>query len=109
CGVCGKGSLEAILTPRTMEPDSEGASIDTLHVSPSVIHSLPSTLRAAQAVFDRTGGNHAAALFDIDGRLILFREDIGRHNALDKLVGAQLFSGAIPLRNRILLLSGRAS
>ena len=70
--------------------------------------SLPGTVRDAQAVFEHTGGLHAAGLFDPDGRLITLREDVGRHNALDKLIGSQVMADALPLNGRIVLLTGRA-
>lgn len=103
CGVCGKSSLDAlqILCP-ALPPDP-------LTVSSEVIHSLPSTLRAAQAVFDQTGGLHASALFDNEGNLLTLREDVGRHNALDKVIGAEFVAHRIPLSSRILLVSGRVS
>ncbi|MBC7529567.1 MAG: formate dehydrogenase accessory sulfurtransferase FdhD [Chthonomonadaceae bacterium] len=103
CGVCGKSSLDAlqILCP-ALPPDP-------LMVSSEVIHSLPSTLRAAQAVFDQTGGLHASALFDNEGNLLTLREDVGRHNALDKVIGAEFVAHRIPLSSRILLVSGRVS
>src|SRR5207244_9055326 len=78
-------------------------------VEAAVIHRLPDTLRAAQTVFDRTGGLHAAALFSADGELLCLREDVGRHNALDKLIGAQFLAGRTPLSEGVLLVSGRAS
>ena len=104
CGVCGKTSLEAV---RVSVPNrlSGGRPV----VEASVIHRLPETLRRAQAVFDRTGGLHAAALFDIHGSLVCVREDVGRHNALDKLIGAQFLAGNMPLTMSVLLLSGRVS
>ena len=103
CGVCGKTSLEALQAGRaiTIPPGPV--------VSAATVHALPDALRAAQPVFDRTGGLHAAALFDTSGALVCLREDVGRHNALDKLVGAQLRAGALPLGDHILLFSGRAS
>jgi FdhD protein len=103
CGVCGKTSLEAvrICSGLSVPP---GSVVDA-----EVIHRLPAGLRAAQAVFDRTGGLHASALFDTNGTLLCLREDVGRHNALDKLVGAQFLAGRTPLADSILLVSGRAS
>lgn len=104
CGVCGKASIEAL--------ESAGCTIlprDVPRVSESVIVSLPEKLRDAQAVFERTGGLHAAGLFSSDGELIALREDVGRHNAVDKLVGRALLDGLIPLSRHILMLSGRAS
>ena len=103
CGVCGKATLEA-LEVRGCDPLPAGP-----HVDPAVIHSLPAALRRSQEVFERTGGLHAAGLFDRDGNLLALQEDVGRHNALDKLIGAQLLAGNCPLDNRLLLLSGRAS
>jgi FdhD protein len=104
CGVCGKTSLEAVCIRSPYRP-SEGRPI----VAATVIHRLPETLRAAQAVFDRTGGLHAAALFDIRGTLLCLREDVGRHNALDKLIGSQFLARRTPLSESVLLVSGRAS
>jgi FdhD protein len=104
CGVCGKASLEAVrVCSRNRLP--EGRPV----VESAVIHRLPEALRAAQAVFDRTGGLHAAALFDANGNLLCLREDVGRHNALDKLIGAQFLAGRTPLWEDVLLVSGRAS
>lgn len=103
CGVCGTASVEAVRR-RT------GAVLaGDIIVSSQVISGLPRTLRSAQAVFERTGGLHAAALFEATGALLQVFEDVGRHNALDKLIGAHLLENRLPLRNRILLLSGRAS
>jgi FdhD protein len=102
CGVCGKASLDAI--------DVQSAPIaDGPEIAPAVVTTLPETLLAAQAVFERTGGLHAAGLFDPLGTLIVSREDVGRHNAVDKLVGAQLLEGRLPLSESILMVSGRAS
>jgi FdhD protein len=102
CGVCGKASLDAI--------DVQCAPIgDGPVIAPAVVTSLPNALREAQAVFDRTGGLHAAGLFGAEGALIMSREDVGRHNAVDKLVGAQLLEGRLPLSDSILMVSGRAS
>ena len=78
-------------------------------VAPEVLTALPEELRRVQRVFDRTGGLHAAALFDTGGKLLSSREDVGRHNAVDKIVGAELMAGNLPLAGRILLVSGRAS
>ena len=104
CGVCGKTSIDAV----------RGASCPTLptdgpQVAYEVIHQLPERLRAAQAGFDQTGGQHAAALFTPAGELLLLREDVGRHNALDKLIGAALLADELPLHQHVLLVSGRAS
>jgi FdhD protein len=105
CGVCGKATLEA-LTERGIEP-IELESQDL--ISPSTIASLPEKLRAAQGVFEQTGGLHAAGLFDFNGERIGLREDVGRHNAVDKVIGWALIERALPLDRRILLVSGRAS
>lgn len=103
CGICGKAALEALeVAGCTPLPDGPV-------VSARVLQSLPATLRAAQAVFQRTGGLHAAGLFDLHGNLELLHEDVGRHNALDKVIGARLLAGQTPLSERLLLLSGRAS
>ena len=102
CGICGKASLKALATlPHGRLPDG-------LVVPASSIHDLPEKLRQAQTVFDRTGGLHAAALFDRDGRLHDLREDIGRHNAVDKLIGRQFLDGLVPLSDRLICVSGRA-
>ena len=103
CGVCGKASLESLELQACPLPDS------AFSVSPAVITSLPDKLRAAQGLFDATGGLHAAALFSKTGELVSLREDVGRHNALDKLVGWALLEGLLPLSDHIVLLSGRAS
>jgi FdhD protein len=103
CGICGKASLLAL---RTVCPPR---AANTLRVAGSLLYSLPLKLRAAQDVFDRTGGLHASALFDVEGNILEVREDIGRHNAVDKLIGSEFLADHTPLRDRILLLSGRAS
>jgi FdhD protein len=104
CGVCGKASLEAVrVGSRHRLP--EGRPV----VEAEVICRLPEALRAAQIVFDRTGGLHAAALFDVRGRLLCLREDVGRHNALDKLIGSQFLASRTPMLEDVLLVSGRAS
>jgi len=104
CGLCGKASLEAV---RTLARWS--VADDPLNIAPFVLTSLPGRLRAAQRVFDSTGGLHAAGLFTADGELLCLREDVGRHNAVDKVVGHALRSGLLPLRQTILMVSGRAS
>lgn len=105
CGVCGKSSLEALLVATAEKLES--ASFPP--ISMSIIHGLPEILRAQQEVFQKTGGLHAAALFDFHGNLIDLKEDVGRHNAVDKLIGAQFLNGKTALSDRILFLSGRAS
>lgn len=104
CGVCGKTSIAAIST-LTGPPPQE----ISFRVEPEIIRQLPQRLRTAQEVFETTGGLHASALFDKLGRIVAVREDVGRHNALDKVIGAQLFERRLPLTESILLLSGRAS
>lgn len=102
CGICGKTSLDQI-------------AVHCLPVLPgpvvarSVLAALPTTLRSAQQVFEQTGGLHAAGLFDVTGRLLGLREDIGRHNAVDKLVGQTVLAGEVPLAEHVLLVSGRTS
>ncbi len=104
CGVCGKTSIDAVRAV------SARARIESdLSVAREIITSLPDKLRAAQATFNRTGGLHASALFNQDGELLLLREDVGRHNALDKLIGARLLAAQVPISDSILLVSGRAS
>lgn len=104
CGVCGKSSIEALTTGA--KPIERA---DYPQVAAATIHELPHKIREKQAVFEKTGGLHAAALFDVDGNLIDLKEDVGRHNAVDKLIGAQFLKGDLPLSDRILFLSGRAS
>lgn len=103
CGVCGKASLDMV---RAVCPERP---LGTFRLSCEYILSLPDTLRREQALFDRTGGLHASALFDAEGRLRLLREDVGRHNALDKLIGALLMEHRLPASNAVVLVSGRAS
>ena len=105
CGVCGKASIAALnLNGRQPRPLA-GPIFDA-----AVIHRVPDTLRATQAVFEQTGGLHAAALFNTEGDLDGLREDVGRHNAVDKLIGGQLLAGkSLPLSERGLFVSGRAS
>jgi FdhD protein len=104
CGACGKRSIEAVRVAgrHRIEPGEP-------RLDPQVIHELPRTLRAGQSGFARTGGIHASGLFDATGRLLGLREDVGRHNALDKLIGSELLAGRVPLSGSILLVSGRAS
>lgn len=101
CGICGKASIEAVRRRGLSAPNRN------FHVPPEVLCRLPGTLRAQQQVFDRTGGLHAAALFDEQGNLLVLREDIGRHNAVDKLVGWALLEHRLPLGNMLMLVSGR--
>ncbi len=104
CGVCGKTSLDALAT------GAESIANRLLpKISTRVINRFPETLRRSQTVFDQTGGLHAAALFDVRGALVDLKEDIGRHNAVDKLVGNQFLAGELPLDDKVLFLSGRAS
>jgi FdhD protein len=114
CGVCGKASIEAVSASmgerRIMGSRSdENNTGRSLVVREPVLRGLPDTLRASQAGFAETGGMHAVGLFTVDGQLVASREDVGRHNAMDKLVGASLMAGELPWSDRIVLLSGRAS
>jgi len=104
CGVCGKGSINAIRTVGTYINQQDHNTIEA-----AILHHLPAILTQHQKVFADTGGLHASALFTPAGELLLVREDVGRHNALDKLIGAALNKNWLPLTNNILLLSGRAS
>ncbi|MEQ1643873.1 MAG: formate dehydrogenase accessory sulfurtransferase FdhD [Pyrinomonadaceae bacterium] len=103
CGVCGKASIEALRTG--IKP----LALNILNVRRELIHSLSALLRESQSAFDQTGGLHASALFDQHGSLDIVREDVGRHNALDKVIGAKFLDGKLPLSDSILLVSGRAS
>ncbi|MEH0541662.1 formate dehydrogenase accessory sulfurtransferase FdhD [Streptomyces sp. B21-105] len=105
CGLCGKASLDAVRTTALWPI----ADTPPVRVTPGLLAGLPDRLRAAQQVFDRTGGLHAAGLFSPEGDLLDLREDIGRHNAVDKVVGRALRSGELPLSRTVLLVSGRAS
>ncbi|MFB7864010.1 MULTISPECIES: formate dehydrogenase accessory sulfurtransferase FdhD [unclassified Streptomyces] len=105
CGLCGKASLDAVRTTARFPI----ADTPPVRLTPALLAVLPDRLRAAQRVFDRTGGLHAAALFSEDGELLDVREDVGRHNAVDKLVGRALREGLLPLQRAVLLVSGRAS
>lgn len=104
CGVCGKGSISAIRTVSSFTGQDDGNMIHSI-----VLNQLPKILRRHQRVFDDTGGLHASALFTPVGELLLLREDVGRHNALDKLIGAAMMYNWLPLQQTILVLSGRAS
>jgi FdhD protein len=103
CGICGKASIDEVAV--RCEPLPKGLPV----VARTVILSLPDRLRAAQPAFERTGGLHAAGLFETDGRLVALREDVGRHNALDKVIGSRVLARELPLWDRILLVSGRVS
>lgn len=106
CGVCGKASIDAV---KTLCDVNDDYPYDGLQCTAELVCSLPGILRNAQSVFEQTGGLHACALFDMQGKLLSLREDVGRHNALDKLIGAALAAGQLPLDKNILMLSGRAS
>jgi FdhD protein len=101
CGICGRSSIDAIRTRGLQPPNPE------LRFDPEVLCRLPDTLREEQAVFSRTGGLHAAALFDEMGALLAVREDIGRHNAVDKIAGWALLDGRLPLSTHVMVVSGR--
>ncbi len=101
CGLCGKTSLDGVYAPGISRPNPE------FRITPQVLCGLPEALRSAQTVFGSTGGLHAAALFDCSGKLLALKEDVGRHNAVDKLVGWALMQGLLPLSNCALLASGR--
>lgn len=103
CGVCGKASIDAI------KVSCEALSSTSIQVGKEVLFSLPDRLRASQNVFKHTGGLHAAGLFDVHGELIVHHEDVGRHNALDKLIGSGFIKGSLPFSDSILVLSGRIS
>ncbi|MDG4804072.1 formate dehydrogenase accessory sulfurtransferase FdhD [Micromonospora sp. WMMD980] len=104
CGVCGKASIESVRTRSRF-----AVREDPLKVTAELLAALPDRLRAAQRAFDRTGGLHAAGLFDADGELLVLREDVGRHNAVDKVVGWAARADRLPLAGHVLLVSGRAS
>ena len=104
CGVCGKASIDAVRSVSTY-PSSDFF----LKIPFSLLHTLPAKLKTDQQAFQSTGGLHACALFDTSGKLLMLREDVGRHNALDKLIGAAFIGGQLPADKHILLLSGRAS
>ena len=103
CGVCGKASIESLQIKGFSAIPLE------LEVSPEIIYSLPDKLNTAQRVFKSTGGLHAAGLFNSEGKLLKLREDVGRHNALDKLIGSEFLAGQLPLNNLMVMVSGRSS
>ncbi|HEY5932741.1 MAG TPA: formate dehydrogenase accessory sulfurtransferase FdhD [Nitrospira sp.] len=103
CGLCGKASIDAVRVRGIVRPNPD------LRVTPEILCVLPVALRSSQALFGRTGGLHAAGLFDTTGKLIALREDVGRHNAVDKLIGWALLEKRLPLDESILLVSGRGS
>lgn len=103
CGVCGKASLDALEYDNLKPVESE------IQISPELVMQLPERLMEQQTVFANTGGIHAAGLFDHAGVLVAVREDVGRHNAMDKLIGHQLLAGQVPLSDQIVVVSGRAS
>lgn len=104
CGVCGKASVDALVAVGCTAPPYDEPKIPAAR-----LHRLPDALRETQAVFDRTGGLHAAGLFNARGELLLVREDVGRHNAVDKLIGRMVLEGKVPLHESILMVSGRVS
>jgi len=106
CGVCGKTSIEALQSAANCPLPTGYAEWQP---AAEILYTLPHALRQAQATFEATGGLHAAAIFDLEGQLLALREDVGRHNALDKLIGHFFSENRLPLRRHILLLSGRAS
>jgi FdhD protein len=101
CGICGKATIESIRRRGLRAPNPQ------FRVRPEVLYSLPDAIRASQAAFERTGGLHAAAIFDADGKLVVLREDVGRHNAVDKVIGWAMCAGKLPLADSILMVSGR--
>ena len=104
CGICGKASIDSIRTA------SQYSEVKNKSLIPAAVcYNLQSELKKQQKVFEDTGGIHACGLFDVDGRFMMLREDVGRHNALDKIIGAAMLYNQLPLNNSILLLSGRAS
>jgi FdhD protein len=104
CGACGKRSTDALRATPAWPLRRDEPIVDA-----ALVRALPEALREAQLIFAATGGLHASALFDLDGRLITLREDVGRHNALDKVIGAELSAGRLPAHERILIVSGRVS
>lgn len=109
CGLCGKTSIEQIALKSKVQSPKSGAPGSKSKIPPGLFYALEAKLRAAQETFTQTGGLHAAALFDIDGNLIILREDVGRHNAVDKVIGYALLEDMLPLDQHILVVSSRAS
>jgi FdhD protein len=101
CGVCGKASIDAVRVRGLMPPARD------VRLAPELLRGMTETLRAGQTVFGRTGGLHAAGIFDLDGRMLAIREDVGRHNAVDKIIGHAVLTGEIPLARSVLVVSGR--
>jgi len=101
CGICGKASIDSVRSRLLQPPNPE------FRLDPELLVRLPDALRSSQDVFERTGGLHAAALFDSRGTLLVLREDIGRHNAVDKVIGWALLEGRVPLGDSVMLVSGR--
>ena len=104
CGVCGKSSIEAIKIKSSYKNE-----VHSIQLKTEIFYAIQDDLKSRQVIFESTGGIHASALFDMDGNFIMLREDVGRHNALDKLIGSYLLNDELPLTNYVLLLSGRAS
>ena len=104
CGLCGKASIDTVRARAVFDVRDDDVAVD-----PAVLSSLPDRLRAAQRLFESTGGLHAAGLFTPDGELVCLREDVGRHNAFDKVIGWAALDGRLPLRAHVILASGRAS
>ena len=104
CGICGTNSIDEVRKKSVF-----GIEPDTAHVELEILLAMPERLRVAQDLFERTGGVHAAGLFNTNGELLLLREDVGRHNAVDKVIGAALRQGMLPLKDTVLQVSGRAS
>ncbi len=104
CGICGKASIDAIHTVAQFEAEQ-----DNIQLNPTTIYDLQNKIKEQQKVFEDTGGIHASALFDLEGNFLILREDVGRHNALDEVIGYACMNGQLPLSRHVLFLSGRAS
>ncbi len=104
CGICGKASIDAIHTVSQFEVEQ-----DNIQLNPTILYDLQNKIKEQQKVFEDTGGIHASALFDLDGNFMMLREDVGRHNALDKVIGFAFLNRQLPLSRHMLFLSGRAS